>query len=78
TGRLADAQYEEDRRFHLLVPESCPGVPSEILDPKNTWSDKAAYEERADRLAGEFVAHFKKAYGDKGIDPEVASECPGH
>jgi len=78
TGRLADAQYEEDRRFHLLVPESCPGVPSEILDPKNTWSDKEAYEERADRLAGEFVAHFKKAYGDKGIDPEVASECPGH
>ena len=78
TGRLADAQYEEDRRFHLLVPESCPGVPSEILDPKNTWSDKAAYEERADRLAGEFVAHFEKAYGDKGIDPEVASECPGH
>ncbi|HHK66919.1 MAG TPA: phosphoenolpyruvate carboxykinase (ATP), partial [Candidatus Acetothermia bacterium] len=78
TGRLADAQYEEDRRFHLLVPESCPGVPSEILDPKNTWSDKAAYEERADRLAAEFVTHFEKAYGDKGIDPEVASECPGH
>ena len=78
TGRLADAQYEEDRRFHLLVPESCPGVPSEILDPKNTWSDKEAYEERADRLAAEFAAHFEKAYGDKGIDPEVASECPGH
>jgi len=77
TGRLADAPDGGDRRFHLLVPQSCPGVPSEILDPKNTWSDKEAYEERADRLAAEFAAHFEKAYGDKGIDPEVASECPG-
>jgi len=77
TGKLADVEYEEDPRFHVLVPRSCPGVSTEILDPKNTWKDKDAYEARADRLASEFAAHFERAYGDKGIDPAVASECPG-
>ena len=77
TGKLAEVEYEEDRRFHVLVPKSCPGVPAEILDPKRTWEDKEAYEERADRLAAEFAAHFEKAYGNKGIDPAVAAECPG-
>ena len=77
TGRLAGVEYDEDRRFHVLVPKSCPGVPAEILDPKRTWEDKEAYEERADRLAAEFAAHFEKAYGNKGIDPAVAAECPG-
>jgi len=77
TGKLADVEYEEDPRFHVLVPRSCPGVPTEILDPKNTWEDKDAYEARADRLASEFAAHFERTYGDKGIDPAVASECPG-
>ena len=77
TGRLAGVEYDEDRRFHVLVPKSCPGVPAEILDPKRTWEDKEAYEARADRLAAEFAAHFEKAYGNKGIDPAVAAECPG-
>ena len=77
TGKLAEVEYEEDRRFHVLVPKSCPGVPAEILDPKRTWEDKEAYEARADRLAAEFAAHFEKAYGNKGIDPAVAAECPG-
>lgn len=77
TGKLAEVEYEEDRRFHVLVPKSCPSVPAEILDPKRTWEDKEAYEARADRLAAEFAAHFEKAYGNKGIDPAVAAECPG-
>ena len=77
TGKLAEVEYDEDRRFHVLVPKSCPGVPAEILDPKRTWEDKEAYEARADRLAAEFAAHFEKAYGNKGIDPAVAAECPG-
>ena len=48
-----------------------------ILWPKNTWLDAARYEARARILAGDFYAHFQKAYGDKGIDPEVAAQCPG-
>ncbi len=77
TGRLEDVEYDEDPRFHVLVPRSCPGVPTEILDPRSTWEDKEAYDARADKLASEFAAHFDKAYGSKGIDPQVAAECPG-
>ncbi len=77
SGRLRDVPCDEDPRFHVLIPRSCPEVPSEILYPKNTWTDKAAYEQRANKLAAEFSAHFDKAYGGKNIDPEVARQCPG-
>jgi phosphoenolpyruvate carboxykinase (ATP) len=77
SGELADVQYLEDATFHVLVPQTCPGVRSEILNPRNTWKDKAAYDERAVKLAAEFCAHYDKAYGNKGIDPAVASQCPG-
>jgi phosphoenolpyruvate carboxykinase (ATP) len=76
-GELEDVEYKEDRTFHLLVPRSCPGVPAELLDPKSTWADQRAYDERATRLASEFSAHFDRAYGDKGIDAAVAAQCPG-
>ncbi len=76
-GKLEDVEYDEDPRFHVLVPRSCPGVPTEILDPRSTWEDKDAYDARADKLAAEFAAHFEKAYGNKKIDPQVAAECPG-
>jgi len=70
--------YEEDELFHVSIPRSCPGVPSEILRPGNTWADKSEYRARALKLAGEFAAHFDTAYGDKGIDPSVAAQCPGN
>jgi phosphoenolpyruvate carboxykinase (ATP) len=77
TCDVEDVEYDEDSRFHVLVPRRCPDVPSEILQPKNTWQDKEAYEERANKLAAEFSAHFDKAYGDKNIDPAVVRQCPG-
>jgi len=77
TCDVEDVEYDEDPRFHVLVPRRCPDVPSEILQPKNTWQDKEAYEERANKLAAEFSAHFDKAYGDKNIDPAVVRQCPG-
>jgi len=76
-GELASVDYDEDPRFHILVPRQCPGVPAEILQPKNTWADKDAYDARANKLAAEFAAHFDKAYGGKGIDSAVAKQCPG-
>ncbi|MCK4338665.1 MAG: phosphoenolpyruvate carboxykinase (ATP) [Candidatus Cloacimonetes bacterium] len=76
-GKLKNVEYDEDKIFHLLVPRSCPGVPSEILNPKNTWKDKSGYEIRAQKLACEFSAHFDKAYGNKNIDTKVISQCPG-
>ncbi|MCK4598226.1 phosphoenolpyruvate carboxykinase (ATP) [Candidatus Bipolaricaulota bacterium] len=78
SGELEGVEYDENATFHVLVPRSCPGIPSsEILNPRNTWEDKDAYDERAAKLASEFAAHFDKAYGDKGIDPAVAAQCPG-
>jgi phosphoenolpyruvate carboxykinase (ATP) len=78
SGELDAAEFREDPLFHVMVPTSCPGIPDQnVLDPKNTWTDKAAYDERAKKLAGQFAAQFDKAYGNKGIDPKVASQCPG-
>jgi len=76
-GALEDVEYDQDGRFHALVPRHCPDVPAEILQPKNTWEDKEAYEQRANKLAAEFSAHFDKAYGEKSIDPAVVQQCPG-
>ena len=77
TGELADVQYDKNEIFHVLVPRTCPDVPSEILNPRNTWQDKAAYDARAAKLASEFAAHFDKAYGNKGIDEAIIRQCPG-
>jgi len=77
TGELADVQYDENEVFHVLVPQTCPDVPSEILNPRNTWQDKATYDARAAKLAREFAAHFDKAYGNKGIDEAIVRQCPG-
>ncbi len=78
SGKLKDAECDEDPVFRVQVPRACPGVPdSSILKPINTWKDKAAYEERAKKLASEFAAHFDKAYGNKNIDADVAAQCPG-
>jgi len=77
TGKLADVQYDENEVFHVLVPQTCPDVPSEILNPRNTWQDKSAYDARAAKLTREFAAHFDKAYGNKGIDEAIVRQCPG-
>ncbi len=77
SGDLENVEYDEDARFHVFVPCQCPGVPIEILQPRNTWDDKDAYERRASKLATEFSVHFDKAYGDKNINPAVVQQCPG-
>ena len=77
SGKLDDAEFVEDKTFHVLVPVEIAGVDSNLLHPRNTWADKAAYDARAAKLASDFAAHFDKAYGDKGIDPKVAAQCPG-
>lgn len=77
SGKLEGVEYVEDHTFHIQVPKECPGVPSEVLFPRNTWDDKDAYDARAQKLASDFSEHFDKAYGDKNIDAGVVRQCPG-
>jgi phosphoenolpyruvate carboxykinase (ATP) len=60
SGEIEKAEFWVHPVFNVMVPKSCPGVPSEVLDPKSTWHDKAKYDEQAARLAEMFVENFKK------------------
>jgi len=77
SGELEKVEYVDDPLFHIAVPKSCPGVSSELLQPRNTWKDKAAFDERAKKLAADFAKSFDKNYGDKGLDAAVVAACPG-
>ncbi len=73
-GKLNHVNYREHAVFGLQMPESCPDVPSEILDPRNTWADKAAYDKKAGELAAKFVANFEK-YSDFANE-EILAAAP--
>ena len=60
TGKLTDVSFEKLPVFELSYPTICEGVPSDLLNPRNTWSDKSAYDETAARLAAKFVKNFEK------------------
>jgi phosphoenolpyruvate carboxykinase (ATP) len=75
-GELTDVGYETDPVFNLDVPQSVPGVPPELLRPRNTWSDKTAYDEQARKLARMFIDNFKAFEGDAA--PEVKAAGPRH
>jgi phosphoenolpyruvate carboxykinase (ATP) len=59
-GKLDNATYVQDPLFGFSMPTDVPGVPSEILQPRNTWADKAAYDAKANDLASKFNANFDK------------------
>jgi phosphoenolpyruvate carboxykinase (ATP) len=53
---------------------TCPDVPAEVLDPKNTWKDKAAYDQQAKDLAGRFARNFEQFVAQ--VTPEVVAAGP--
>jgi phosphoenolpyruvate carboxykinase (ATP) len=57
-GTLADVSYSQDPVFGLSIPGSCPNVPSELLSPRETWADPAAYDATASKLASMFIENF--------------------
>ena len=59
-GELSHVNFECDDVFGLAIPTSCPNVPSEILNPRNTWADKGKYDLKASELAAAFVDNFKE------------------
>ena len=74
-GSLNNVKFEKDPVFGMEVPTSCPGVddPS-MLITKNTWSDKAAYDAKANELAKKFVENFKQY--EEGTDPKITAAAP--
>lgn len=76
-GELENAEYIYDELFHLNVPTSCPGVPSEMLSPINTWENKEEFKKTATKLAEAFSKHFDKAYGRNDISANIKKNCPG-
>lgn len=64
SGELDNVETTEDPIFGLHIPTAVPGVPSEVLNPRNTWSDKAAYDAKATDLAQRFTQNFEK-YADR-------------
>jgi phosphoenolpyruvate carboxykinase (ATP) len=72
-GSIEKETFAADSFFGMMYPESLPGVPSDVLIPRNTWQDKAAYEEKAVELAGLFTKNFEKF---SGISDEILLAGP--
>jgi phosphoenolpyruvate carboxykinase (ATP) len=71
-GELDAGECETHPVFHLRIPKSCPGVPSEVLNPKNTWKDQAAYDAAAAKLRDMFRKNFEeKGFAALGIKPAM-------
>jgi len=59
-GRLAGVEFENELAFGLSIPQSCPDVPSKLLNPRNSWKDKAAYDQQGLELSERFAKNFEK------------------
>lgn len=73
-GALANVAVVTDPIFGLAIPTSCPGVPSEILNPRNTWVDPVAYDAQAQKLAAMFTKNFQTF--TSAVSAEVAAAGP--
>jgi phosphoenolpyruvate carboxykinase (ATP) len=74
SGALEQAETTEDAVFGFAIPTECPGVPSEILLPRNTWDDRAAYDNAQRHLAKLFADNFEKYR--EGASSEIAEAGP--
>jgi phosphoenolpyruvate carboxykinase (ATP) len=76
SGALEAVPYWEEPRFRLRVPEAVPGVPSQVLSPRDTWPDPQAYEEQARKLARMFAQNFQRFAGQVPRGVEHAGPVP--
>ncbi len=73
-GKLDHVNFEAHPVFGMMMPTECPNVPSEILNPRNTWADPAAYDAKAKDLANQFRKNFEK-YAN-GVSEEILAAAP--
>lgn len=72
-GELEKSEFVEHPVFGVSVPKSCPGVPSEVLNPRETWADKENYDVQAQKLAALFVDNFKNF---NNVSDEIKNAAP--
>lgn len=73
-GNLSNVSFEQHPVFGVQMPMSCPHVPAELLNPRNTWADKSAYDQKANQLAEAFVSNFEKYR--EGASEAILSGAP--
>ncbi len=73
-GGLKDVEFEKHPIFNLMMPKSCPNVPSEVLNPRETWADKDKYDAKAKELAKSFKENFSKY--ESYANDEILSGAP--
>jgi phosphoenolpyruvate carboxykinase (ATP) len=69
-----NVSFIKDEEFGFQIPQSCPGVPSEVLIPKNTWKDKGKYDEVKKKLISLFNANFEKF--EANVNKEIVEAGP--
>jgi phosphoenolpyruvate carboxykinase (ATP) len=73
-GELDAVEYKDHAVFGLAIPQSCPDVPNDILNPSKTWKDAALYDQKAVELAQKFKANFAKF--EEFANPEIMAGAP--
>lgn len=73
-GELNNVTYETHPVFGYAMPTSCPNAPAELLNPRNTWADKTAYDAQANKLANMFVKNFEQYAA--GVSKEILDAAP--
>lgn len=72
-GSLAKVEFVRDPFFGLMMPKAVPGIPSEVLNPRETWADKDAYDRQAKHLVSLFEKNFETFAGAVGDDVKQAA-----
>ena len=73
-GDFDGVSFTKDEAFGFEIPQSCPEVPSEVLNPKSTWEDKASFETTKAKLIGLFNENFKKF--EVGVNADILEAAP--
>ncbi|TDE87278.1 phosphoenolpyruvate carboxykinase [Deinococcus sp. S9] len=76
SGQLDNVKFEREPFFGLEIPTEVPGVPKEVLNPREAWADQAAYDRTARKLARMFRENFKRF--EDGVDPAITASMPEH
>jgi len=73
-GDLNSVDFKNHPVFGISVPQSCEGVPTELLNPRQTWADKTAYDNKANHLSKLFVENFDKYAA--GVSEDILEAAP--